>query len=61
MGIYFQGKKLGFTHISGYKITDDIELNRCNDVTLSDEYWEKRGIPQPHDDVIDGIITRLIQ
>lgn len=54
-------KKLGYTHISGYKITDDIELNRCNDVTLSDEYWEKRGIPQPHDDVIDGIITRIIQ
>ena len=54
-------KKLGYTHISGYKITRDIELNRCNDVTLSGEYWEKRGIPQPHDDVIDGIITRLIQ
>ena len=54
-------KKLGYTHISGYLITSELEMNRCNDVTHSQEYWEKRGIEQPHDDLIDGITTRIIK
>ena len=35
-------KKLGYTHISGYEITSNEEMNKCNDVTESHEYWEKR-------------------
>jgi len=37
-------KKLGYTHISAYNISSDLEMNRCNVVTYSQEYWEKRSI-----------------
>ena len=37
-------KKLGYTHISAYNISSDLEMSRCNNVTHSQEYWEKRRI-----------------
>ena len=36
----YVAKRLGYTHISAYKVHSDIELNRCNDVTLSDDYYQ---------------------
>tara|TARA_Y100001951_G_C11242769_1_gene241527 strand:- start:246 stop:689 length:444 start_codon:yes stop_codon:yes gene_type:complete len=54
-------KKLGYTHISAYNISSDEEMNRCNDVTLSQEYWEKRDTQdRPDYDVMDGITTRIM-
>ena len=35
-------KKLGYTHISGYQITSHEEMNRINQTTESQEYWEIR-------------------
>ena len=35
-------KKLGYTHISGYQITSHEEMNRCNTITESHDYWQKR-------------------
>ena len=35
-------KKLGYTHISGYEITSHEEMNRCNTITESQEYWQIR-------------------
>ena len=37
-------KKLGYTHISAYNISSYLEMSRCNNVTHSQEYWEKRRI-----------------
>ena len=52
--------KLGYTHISAYHVIDQEGYDKVQHVTTSEEYWEKRGIPQPEYDVMDGITTRVI-
>ena len=57
-------KRLGYTHISAYHVTDQEGYDKVQLVTMSEEYWQKYSPDHekylPNNDVMDDITTRII-